>query len=124
MPNLFPDMEVAQYQGSEDFIYAAPIGPNAWDILHRASRRPTRLAFDIRLYRTEDTWSGRSIVILLAEPRHTKDFLLEVGAHLRIVEGIVDRIYCVPRALDDRAPPPSMYAGARGDLCAMFELPS
>lgn len=122
MPNLFPNMEVQQYKGSDDFIFAAPLEPEVWTAVLRKSVRLADRTIEARYWRTTNTWNDKPIVVLLRGSHHTDDEMLQAGAWLRMVDGISDRIYCTPSSKVYGPPLPSMYAGARGELCAMFEI--
>ncbi|MCK5318588.1 MAG: hypothetical protein KAJ55_11760 [Anaerolineales bacterium] len=100
MAHLFPDMSVKQYDGSEDFIFAAPIARDEWDAMHHHS------------YITEDKkyrWIRREfqqiqqgdapqpfVTIILRLPHHSDNQMLEAAAWLRITLECQDRIYAVP----------------------------
>ena len=88
MAHLFPDMTVKQYDGSEDFIFAAPIAKAEWDAMHHHSyitedKKYRWIRREFHQFKPEAN-SPPFITIILRQPHHSDNQMLEAAAWLRI----------------------------------------
>ena len=100
MAHLFPDMTVKQYDGSEDFIFAAPISHIEWkELLHHSyiteDKKYRWIRREYQQIRVEPN-QPPFITLILQEPHHTQEQMIEAAAWLRITLECQDRIYAVP----------------------------
>ena len=101
MAHLYPNMLKEQYTGSEDYIYAAPIPRDEWERLryHSHTTGTTARPHWIRTsynHMSHVTFAPPYVTLILREPQHTDDQMLEAAAWLRITLGSQDRMYVVP----------------------------
>ena len=117
MPNLFPDMSRENYEGSEDFIFGAPIQEADWRLLYQNAMKSKN---GVRFY----TDRPSKITILLRESHHSDDDMLEAGAWLRMLLGDKNRMYAVESfremSLTNRM---LKTIGAPRHLSVMYDLP-
>lgn len=122
--NLYPDMSREQYQGSEDFIYSAPIDSEAWnELLNNHAHMNT--ANKVRFVNLS-TFTETPIVIMMEGLEHTDEALVEAGAWIRMTLGFHGLIYCVPRASGQptMAEITNRTMGAPRKLCKMIDIPT
>lgn len=123
MPNLFPDMEKKQYDGSEDFIFGAPIHQDVWKKIGELSKLTPDGVPYFQLPK-EVTNTDFNVTVLLQHGDRNDDDMLDAAAWLRMVENCRDRIYAVPwyRTMD-LPTQLNKTIGAPRRLSIMFDLP-
>jgi hypothetical protein len=122
MPNLYPDMSREKYEGSDSFIYAAPIEQHHWDELRETAQLTTETGVKWTMIQT--LGNRDSFAILLRETQHTDDQMLETAAWLRFTLSFQGVIYAVPGKSGISISDTVVYtAGAPRHLCKMFDLP-
>lgn len=124
LPNLFPDMSRPNYQGSDDFIFGAPIDETVWKKLCEMSNLTGNN--DVPYYRLpkEVTNTEFGITVLLRNGDRTDNDMLEAAAWLRVIENNRDRIYAVPwyKTMDLHTALVKTIGAPRA-LSVMFDLP-
>ena len=122
MPNLYPDMSRDKYEGSDSFIYAAPIEKHDWERLLRTAQMTTETGVKWEII--NQIGSGDSFAILLRDTHHTDDLMLETAAWLRFTISFQGVIYAVPgKSGIPFSDVVACTAGAPRHLCKMFDLP-
>lgn len=122
---LYPDMTAKQYEGSEDFIYAAPLGLEEWEFHLRRTKAQTPEGMSYRKFDAKQTDQPDDLIILLRRDDDTDDECLAAGAWLRIATGFTGRIYvvgCVPQKLTMNQLI-VRTAGSPPELVTMFDEP-
>jgi hypothetical protein len=132
--NLFPDMSRESYKGSDDFIFAAPIHIDDWNLLRAGAMHTKDGVYFVSIgdNLTRPTTSGFGsittsgyvgVTILLREAHHTDDDMVTAGAWLRMTLGNTQRIYAVPSFIEmDLTERMVKTIGAPRELSVMLDL--
>lgn len=128
VPNLFPDQSREHYEGSEDFVFGAPIDVQSWARLH------TMAAFCMNTSKTpyvnlpKETYNDEcGVTLLLRSEDESDDDMLEAAAWLRMAKDCTARIYAVgsyrEMGLYDQLSKTMGLSNAHRRLSIMFDLP-
>lgn len=123
--NLFPDMTKEQYNGREDFIFAAPINRKTWlELFKERADMKTQNGAHFLSLSTISLLTDSPTVIILRESCHSDQDMIEAGAWIRMTLGFTGRIYCVPcnPGPQDTGTLLATAMGAPRELCVMFTL--
>lgn len=124
MPNLFPDMSRTTYEGSDDFIYGAPIDETVWKKLCEMAKETGNNSVPFVRLPKEATNTDFGVTVLLRNGDRSDDDMLEAAAWLRVIENNRDRIYAVPwyKTMDLHTALIKTIGAPRA-LSVMFDLP-